>query len=348
MIDAEAFDDLVDGYFVSVISAATRDGSGGQFKRVLTVIRKLFRAIEPSSVERSITVFGRIANSTEGISGTYHTLGHIEEVQVTTSQHLCLEVLESGSIRHWNVHELPALSTLSITAVVYSYQSGNEVFWVNGRQIGVPNVYPGNHSLFQFPAYSRLEQALAKYEHPIVRLGECEILESIWFDKLRLFLQSKPEGTMRKSLTRFLRWQLRADAEVMPEQNVDETHPIDIRVTFNFHNRVALIEIKWLGNSKNEDGIATTSYSAARANSGASQLANYLDWFHRSLPNRIARGYLIVIDCRRRRLGSNPTCLDSADGFHFADREIKYDPAYHMKRSDFAEPMRMFAEPICD
>ena len=348
MIDPNALTDLVDGYFVSAVSAVTGDGSGGRFKKVLTVIRQLYRIIEPSSVEGSITVFGRAASNSGDISGTYHTLGRIEELQAGSHQHLCLEVMDSGTIRSWQLQDIPDLATLSRKAVVYSYQSGDEVFWANGQPFEVHNVYPGNHSLFQSPAYSKLEQALSEYKYPIVRLGECEILASMWFDVLRMFLRSKPEGTMRRSLARFLRWQLRADAEVMPEQNVDETHPIDIRVTFNFANRVALIEIKWLGHSKNELGVPTTSYGPARANSGASQLADYLDSFHISLPNRVVRGYLIVFDCRRRRLGSNPSWLDSADGFYFADREIEFDPKLHITRSDFAEPIRMFAEPLCD
>ena len=153
---------------------------------------------------------------------------------------------------------------------------------------------------------------------------------------------------MRRSLTRFLRWTLAADTEVMPEQNVDESHPIDIRVTFNFPNRVGLIEIKWLGYSKDANGKTTTRYGQARAKGGALQLANYLDWFRESLPDRTARGYLVVFDCRRRRLNSFPFRLNSVDGFYFADHEIEYDPAFHVNRSDFAEPIRMFVEPICD
>ena len=348
MIDPDAFEDFVDGYFVSAILAATEDGSRAPFKQLLAVVRKLYRTIEPSSITGSITVFATTTTGCEGISETFHTLGSLEELRSVTSPHLCLEVAASGAVRRWNIHDLPNCSALSATAFVYSYRCGVETFWSNGEQFGVPNVHPGNYSLFQLPAYRKLEQALAEYKHPIVRLSECEILSGIWFDDLRLFLKAKPEATMRRSLIRFLRWQLRADAEVMPEQNVDETHPIDIRVTFDFANRVALIEIKWLGCSKNSDGIPTTRYDAARANSGASQLADYLDWFGDSLPTRVARGYLVVFDCRRRRLNSNPISLDSIDGLYFADREIEYDPLFHMTREDFAEPVRMFAEPICD
>ena len=348
MIDSDAFEHLVDGYFVSAVLAATEDGSPGLFKRLLTVIRKLYRAIEPSSVKGSITVFARMEADAAGNSGTFQTLGALEDLRAVTAPHVCLEVLASGDVRRWNISDLPNLAELSDTAVVYSFQAGAESFWVNGKQFEVPNVYAGTYSLFQLPAYRELEQALAKYRHPIVRLSQCEILSDIWFDDFRLFLKAKPEATMRRSLTRFLRWTLGSDTEVMPEQNVDETHPIDIRVTFNFPNRVALIEIKWLGHSKDANGKPTTFYSKARAKGGASQLAKYLDWFGESLPDRIARGYLVVFDCRRRRLTSNPATLDSVDGLYFADLEIDYDPPFHLERGDFAEPIRMFAEPICD
>ena len=347
MIDPDAFEDFVSSYFVSAVSATVQDDSGGRFKRLLTVIRTLYRAIEPSSVPGSITVFGTTTTKTQALPGSFRTLGSIEEVRPRLSNHLCLEVMESGAVREWNVQKLLDLSTLSTNAIVYSYQAGAETFWANRQRIPVHNVYPGEHSLFQLPVYQRLEQALTEYKEPVVRLSECEILANIWFDDLRMFLKPKPESTMRKSLTRFLRWQLRADAEVMPEQNVDETHPIDIRVTFNFHNRVALLEIKWMGYSKNTSGAPTTQYGPARANSGASQLAGYLDRFQESLPNRISRGYLVVFDCRRRGLSSDPPRLSRREGFYFSNCEISYNPAFHLKRRDFAEPIRMFAEPIC-
>ena len=315
---------------------------------LLTVIRKLYRAIEPSSVKGPITVFATKASNPEGISGTFQTLGPLEELRSSASHHLCLQVVGSGDVRRWNVSDLPDIAALSTIAIVYSFEDGNESFWANGKQFDVPNVYPGANSLFQLPAYRQLDEALAKYRYPTVRFTECEILSDIWFDDLRLFLKAKPEATMRRSLIRFLRWTLGSDTEVMPEQNVDETHPVDIRVTFNFLNRVALIEIKWLGHSKDTSGKTTTTYGQARAKCGASQLADYLDWFGESLPERVVRGYLVVVDCRRRGLTSNPLSLDKVDGLHFANQEIEYDPAFHMTRGDFAEPMRMFAEPICD
>ena len=350
MIDPDALQELVQGYFYSKVLAVFDETSGGsnKFKRLLTTIRKLYRVIEPSTINGSITVFSRASEENEGLSGSHYTLGSIEQLQTVQISHLCLEIMNSGSIRRWITFVPPNWAQLSASSIVYSYQSGLEGFWLNGEQAEVPNAYTGEHSIFQLPAYQELEQAMAGYKHRVVALRECDILEKIWFDDRRLFLSAKPESTMRSSLIRFLNWNLRADVEVMPEQNVDSSHPVDVKVTYDFANRVALIEIKWLGSSKDTEGKITTTYSMSRARDGALQLAEYLDWYRDSSPNRIARGYLLVFDCRRRSLASNPTELPPDDGFYFQDREIVFDPAYHLTRSDFAEPIRMFAEPICD
>jgi hypothetical protein len=139
---------------------------------------------------------------------------------------------------------------------------------------------------------------------------------------------------------------LRGSADVRPEQNVDETQPIDIKVTFDSPRHVALIEIKWLGKSRNEDGSMATQYTEYRAREGATQLAGYLDANHPYDPENKTRGYLVVIDARRRGLNENSTTVSAADGMFYENSEVAYDPAYHTTRNDFAPPLRMFVEPV--
>ena len=191
MIDRDAFDLLVNGYFVPAILSATKDRSPRLFEKLLTAIRKLYRAIEPWSVKGSITVFARTESDSDGISGTSQMLSSFEELRSATSHHLCLEVKASGEIRRWNISEMPNIVILSTAAVVYSFEGGTEAFWAHRKQFDVPNVYPGTHSLFQLPAYRELEQALAKYRYPIVRRDQCEILSNIWFGRLTLILEGQ-------------------------------------------------------------------------------------------------------------------------------------------------------------
>ncbi len=152
---------------------------------------------------------------------------------------------------------------------------------------------------------------------------------------------------MRRSLTHFLKATLR-DAETRPEQNVDESHPIDIKVTWGLSNRIALIEIKWLGTPKYPDGHLGKTYTDSRARDGAQQLSDYLDANRASVPTHVSKGYLVVLDARRANLRPETISLSLSQRLHYRDREIKYNPAFHQLRDDFAPPIRMFAEPVCD
>ena len=183
----------------------------------------------------------------------------------------------------------------------------------------------------------------------MVQVSQCEIFKSTWHDSNRLFLKAKPEAQMRRSLVQYLRIALRNNADVLPEQNVDESHPVDVKVSFNFSNRITLIEIKWLGASRNpNDGPISTEHFASRALSGAKQLAEYLDWFHESAPQRTTRGVLVIFDARRRGLSGLPETISRENGFYYEHREIEFKPEFHTTRQDFEKPMRMFAEPRCE
>ena len=133
----------------------------------------------------------------------------------------------------------------------------------------------------------------------------------------------------------------------MREQNVDKTHPVDIRVNFQFSNNVALIEVKWLGKSRHPDGSLATEYTASRARDGAHQLASYLDSFTVSSPSSVVKGYLVVLDARRRGLVVGAADISEEDGMYYAHQEVRFDREYDLERIDFSQPLRMFAEPVC-
>jgi hypothetical protein len=151
---------------------------------------------------------------------------------------------------------------------------------------------------------------------------------------------------MRNSLTQFLKHTLRGNVEVRPEQIVNATRPVDIKVTWFMSNRLALIEIKWIGASKGKKGKLTKRFDG-RAREGASQLADYLDANGVQAPAHESRGYLVVLDGRRGTLKSSTTHINTANGFKYEGKEISYSPEFHNKRSDFEVPFRMFIEPIC-
>jgi hypothetical protein len=151
---------------------------------------------------------------------------------------------------------------------------------------------------------------------------------------------------MRQSLANFLAARLDASHEVREEQGVDESHPVDVKVTRLFSNRLAIIEIKWLGDSRDRNHI-TVRYRDSRALEGAKQLADYLDMNRASAPNQVTRGYLVVIDARRRGLAETTTSISRTEGMHYRDIEIEYAVHHDQLRDDFEKPLRMFAEPVC-
>ena len=234
---------------------------------------------------------------------------------------------------------------LASTAVVYEYQNGKEHFFAGVQQKAVPVLDRTAMSQFCGNTFFTLREALQYYAAAFVLQSSCLIFKSVWADENRLFLRSKPEVYMRRSLTQFLRSNLGAGFEVRPEQIMDETHPVDIKVTKKLSNRLMIIEIKWLGDSLNEEGKITTSYRDARAKKGAKQLAEYLDQNKVQAPLNVTQGYYVIIDARRHSLRDDSRAITKAYGLYYASKEIDFDTEYHKIRDDFDPPYRMFTEP---
>jgi hypothetical protein len=238
-------------------------------------------------------------------------------------------------------------ASLAHESVVYTYENRVERFYAKNEVSKVMNPAQGYASIFAVPTFDKLQTALGEYRLNQARKSSCKILSTSWKSpSRRIFFRNSPESIMRDSLTQFLKICLRGDAEVRPEQNVDETHPADIKVTWFMSNRLAFIEIKWLGASKTS-ATKLTRYTASRAREGAKQLADYLDANATQAPTHQTRGYLIVLDGRRAKLKPSTTKINHQNGFRFENQEIPYSPKYHQTRTDFEMPIRMFMEPVC-
>jgi hypothetical protein len=237
---------------------------------------------------------------------------------------------------------------LAQSAVVYCYFAGHEEFLAGSQRKTVLRLDSSARSQFSVPTFSNLREALQHYARENVRESTCYIFQLAWHDPNRLFLKAKPEGTIRNSLTQFLRNRLGGDHDVWPEQNVDESHPVDIRLKPHFsNNRLMLVEIKWLGWSAATDGHITARHGNPRAQEGADQLAQYLDDQLRFAPSSVVQGYFVIIDARRHDLHEGDTSISTANGLYFEDKDLDFNPAQHQTRRDFDPPYRMFARPIC-
>jgi hypothetical protein len=195
----------------------------------------------------------------------------------------------------------------------YQYYSPmNEVFFINGKKIDI-NQYAdtASCSVFTIPTYKELDEALDEYYNKMAKSSVCNVLKNVWKDETNMEFCIKPEQYMQKSLWQFLHVSLRSHS-VLREQTVDASHPVDIKIMWPILKVIALIEIKWLGDS------GKVQYRDKRANDGALQLIQYIDASYRGEPDKHFKGYLVVYDGRRKK--------GQKDYYKF--KEIKYKQEY--------------------
>lgn len=234
------------------------------------------------------------------------------------------------------------------TDFVYQYTPKKELFHTKTITCELPKM-PGADSCFALSTFKSLDEALLHYQTSVVKHADCLHIKTALYSNERIFFKPHPESLLRDSMVYFLKARLRGEGlEVRPEQIVDTSHPVDIKVTWGFTNHIALIEIKWLGKSLHPTNLNFTSnYTDSRARDGAKQLAEYLDANAIQVPNHNTKGYLVVFDLRRKSTKGDTKQISTADGYFYQDKEINYDPQYHLIRKDFAFPTRMFITPQC-
>jgi len=105
-------------------------------------------------------------------------------------------------------------------------------------------------SQFLLNYFKDLRQALLAYRDSMARTSKCHLLREAWADDNRLWFRTKPEYRLRRALHNYLYSYLRHDdIDLREEQNVDDSHPVDIKILWRMENRTAIIEVKWLGKS---------------------------------------------------------------------------------------------------
>ncbi|AOM76515.1 hypothetical protein [Pedobacter steynii] len=273
------------------------------------------------------------------------TIYALENLTPLNGEKIVLEIKENGNIDVALEYELN-LDVVRENALIYTFEKHNETERIYGKTDSKKLIpIPGADSHFAIQTFKKLDEALDYYKSKIARHSDCEILKNVWFDENQLFFKRAPEHRLRDSLTQYLKISLR-NTEARPEQVVDRSHPVDIKITWSLVNRLALIEIKWLGKSLHRrEKQFTQIYTDARALSGASQLANYLDENLKQAPTYVSKGYLVIFDARRALCNTNTVQLNQNNAMKYVNSEIQYEPEFHRNRTDFASPFRFFMEP---
>lgn len=342
-IDPMEMAGIAEELFVPRIASAMGSQGTDALKRLLLLIRQVHLAVTTERVSQELAIICALDSDEPCLPGPYASFAEASALTAYFNGKTSLTVQASlEGIRVW---ASPLERSPSYDFVGYKYSVPHrEIIFTPDAVYTVP-VISASPSYFGITYFLDLKRSLEQYGETWIKDSQCEIFSAAWLDEHRLVFSPSPEARMRRSLQRHLRSGLREHTAVtvMPEQNINETRPVDIKVTWPY-NRAALIEIKWLGKSAREgESRPTQEHGAARARSGASQLADYLDLYHREIPYEEARGYLAVYDGRRRNVSLPPGRISETDAAHYRYDEIEYD-AKILARPDFEHPARFFAE----
>lgn len=315
---------------------------------IMDTAKLLYKHVEPERISGTVVIFKKIPTQ-ENIQPAMQSErpADFSALANSTITDLILEIGSDGRA-YLRTLDVTQLGTLAVNSVIYRSQGVQEEFLAGSERKPVVRMDSAARSQFSVPTLSNLRESLQHYARENVRESTCYLFRQAWQDDKRLFFKAKPEAKMRDSLTQFLRNRLGADHDVLPEQNVNEKNPVDIRVHPKFvNNRLMLIEIKWLGYSIADDGHITARHKEPRAQEGATQLAHYLDEQLRTAPSHVVQGYYVIIDGRRENLNEGATEISHANGLYYETRDITFSIAPHLTRRDFDHPYRMFARPVC-
>jgi hypothetical protein len=359
-INIENVQALVTNSYISHAEAAFgRAGTDG-IKLLLNSVKLIFQQCPPERLPGTLTVVtGIAATPLSPVIGTFGSpTACADYVDVgrfladsQPGSNAVVEITADGSFRLLVLTGDVDLNALAQSSLIYRFDGDAERILAKEHEDFVPLVSPILKSNFAVPTLHSLEEAF-RYYREYARESKCRILKEIWeggVDGPRLVLVNKPEAKMRDSLAQALELLLR-DVTVKPEQNTDETKPVDLRLNWFASGATALIEVKWLGKatakSKTQGLEATyTEYAASRAQSGADQLADYMDREVRHSNAIAPLGYLVVFDARRKGTKGMADQLTESDAMAFAKETLVFDPDHSKSRPDFAEPVRFFMNP---
>lgn len=319
--------------------------------QIIEFVTNIYRNIEPSHFDGKLLIFFDFSDKIDFSSGQEEKF-YDKGILNNNYTSLIFQIRNSDELPLiWMNIENAIIETLLSTEdnfIAYVYDDKKEHFIVNKQKIPIVNKV-SCPSIFALQ-YHDLNEALLDYKNESVKNVSCEHFKECWADKKWIYLKNKPEKCMQKSISEYLRSRLRG-VKTVKEYNLGASKPVDVRVFWSEANRAALIELKWLGKSLKEDESLGTSYSNGRANDGIKQIKEYIDLEQCDTPTIITKGFLVVIDGRRRNISlSKVASVSRTDGFYYSAKEliIDADKEYWKTHPNIEKPVRIFVEPICE
>ena len=242
--------------------------------------------------------------------------------------------------------------------LTYFFKNNREYFFANESRIDLTIYEKGSRFATQ---YNDLVDALKMYSLSRIYHSSCKHFSDSWADKNRIFFRgggsgsNVPEIFIQLSLHEFLSIHLvrGISMDSSREYNVigdlSKPKPVDIKIHWREANRIALIEVKFVGTVKKDADGEIYEYKDTKVNSGITQLKGYYDKAKSDAPTTIIKSYLVVIDGRRNNVTKTTASITVQDGMYYENIEIAIDndKKLHESISGFEKPIKMFATPIC-
>jgi hypothetical protein len=317
-------------------------------------LRELFNFIEPGLFDKKIIV---VKNIRDDIIFSIHNsinLNMNKALLFNYDKEIVIQLFNNRNIFMWENVDIESIFQCEDN-IIYQFESNREKFFVKNKEIDITIRSFGSRYSDEF---DELESQLNQYHLHKIKYSSCPIFNESWISEKRIFFKggnaNVPEKYMQESLQNFLKDLSIFKGEIgqfepTREHNLDARKPVDIIVRWEKSNRIALIEIKWMGKSIC-NGKIRSNHSNDRANEGFNQLKEYFDLAKHDYPNKLIKCYLVVIDARRWRTNTKTTAISFESGMYYAEKNIELDgdKKYHLVYKNIHEPMRMFVEPICE
>jgi len=347
---------LSNHYIYQVMKAfGNVDPASTALQIIATSVKEIFRYFEPSFFSGHFLVCKNF-DDTPCLDEAKGSLLYDKNILLKrTKGLLIIQVFNSGKMVLWEEAD-PAELLSQHDVLIYSFRENKETFYANGVEIDATIYNTGSRFATQF---NDLVEALGHYARTKVLKSTCKHFTDSWSDGNRLFFQGGgsgsniPEKFMQLSLYEFLSAHfvrgisMDSSREYNAVGDFSKPKPVDVKISWREANRVALIEVKFVGTiKKNADGTIY-EYTTAKTNAGLIQLKGYHDAISGDLPTTIIKSYLVAIDGRRNGLSENQVIISEADGMHFKDEPLEVAEGSQFDVQGFEGIVRMFAEPIC-
>lgn len=362
MTDREAIvQNLNNQYFIKVMRAFDNiDPSSEALAISGKSLKEIYRYFEPCFFSGDFFLCKNLNDENCLDEGSYSLLYDKNILLNRTSGTIVIQVFKDDKMYFSENQNIENLLSKQNDTLIYHYKDNKEYFYANGEKIDITIYNTGSRFATQF---NDLVVALSNYTVKKIRHSSCRHFSQSWSstESNRLFFKGGgrgnniPEKFMQESLYEFLDSNLSRgiSMESSREFNIvgdySKPKPVDIKITWREANRIALIEVKFMGAVKKESDGKIYHLSDARANRGIIQLKGYHDSVKSDLPTTIIKSFLVVIDGRRNNLSATQKTINTTDGMYFKDIEIVIDDdkKFHESIQGFEKPIRMFVEPIC-